>query len=253
MPRWIAFCSFLAAAAFLLASREGGAVEEKIKVLIVSGHDVGAHDWRKTTPLTRAILEEDPRFEVRVSEDREIFASSKLGQYDVLVLNYGHNSTPELSPEAKEGLLSYVKSGKGLVALHYSLSAFQSWEAYRQLLGRMWKDRVSGHGPRGKFKVKIEDKEHPVTAGLDDFEADDELYAKLQGDEEIHVLASAYSDWSQKVEPIVFARSYGAGRVLHNVLGHDVRARESEAYKVLLRRGVEWSARGKCAPAPAKS
>ena len=37
----------------------------------------------------------------------------------------------------------------------------------------------SGHGPRGVFAAKIADEKHPITAGLKDFQADDELYAKL--------------------------------------------------------------------------
>ena len=82
---------------------------------------------------------------------------------------------------------------------------------------------------------------------MSDFEIDDELYAKLSGDVDIEVLASAYSDWSQKVEPIVFLNEYGSGRVVHNVLGHDLRARENGSYQSLLVRGVEWAATGKTA------
>jgi type 1 glutamine amidotransferase len=59
------------------------------------------------------------------------------------------------------------------------------------------------------------------------------------------VLASADSDWSKKVEPIVFVKPYGKGRVVHNLLGHDTRARENPAFQTLLRRGVEWAATGK--------
>ena len=221
------------------------AAESKVKVLIVTGFDVGAHRWRDTTPQTRAILEKTGRFDVKVSEDIGIFESSSLGNYDVVVLNYGFWTAPDPSPEGKAGLLNYVRSGKGLVALHFACSSFQGWDAYHELLGRWWKQRVGGHGPRGTFKVDIKDGNHPITKGLSGFEADDELYAKLSGNAEIHVLASAYSDWSNKVEPIVYVKPFGRGRVVHNLLGHDAKARENKAFHTLVVRGVEWAATGR--------
>ena len=219
--------------------------EDKIKVLVVTGFDVGAHNWRDTTRFTVSALEKTGRFEVKVSEDLGVFESPGLSNYDVVVLNYGFWTAPEPSPDGKAGLLDFVRSGKGLVALHFACSSFQEWDEYAMLLGRVWKKGVGGHGPRGPFTVDIKRPEHPVTRGLSEFEIDDELYAKLSGDAEIEVLASAYSDWSGKVEPIVFVKPYGKGTVVHNVLGHDLRARENPAYQKLLCRGVEFAATGK--------
>lgn len=218
---------------------------EKLRALIVTGHDVGAHKWRETTEHTRRTLEASGKFAVKVSEDTGIFESSRLGQYDVIVLNYGFWTEPELSDEARKGLLDFVSSGKGLVSIHFSCSSFQEWDEYVNLLGRVWKKGVGGHGPRGKFDVKVTAPDHPIMKGLEDFEMDDELYAKLSGDVEIQTLASARSDWSKKVEPIVFVKSYGDGRVVHNVLGHDLRARETDVFETLLVRGTEWAATGK--------
>jgi hypothetical protein len=42
---------------------------------------------------------------------------------------------------------------------------------------------ASGHGPRSVFEAKVVDKEHPITKGIEDFKADDELYSKLQGED----------------------------------------------------------------------
>jgi len=217
---------------------------QKLKVLIVTGFDVGAHDWRATTPAIRSILEDAGRFDVTVHEGVEVFESSSLGNYDAIVLNYGFWKQPDPSEQGKAGLLNYVKSGKGLVSLHFACSAFQDWSEYRELLGRVWKKGVGGHGPRGKFVVNIKTADHPITAGLSDFEIDDELYSKLSGDAEIQVLASAHSDWSQRDEPIVFVKRYGKGRVAHDVLGHDTRVQENPSYQTLLRRSVEWAATG---------
>ena len=48
-----------------------------------------------------------------------------------------------------------------------------------------------------------------------------------------------------KTEPIVFVKKYGQGRVLQNVLGHGIDAKQNPNYQQLLRRGVEWAATGK--------
>ncbi|MCH7728787.1 MAG: ThuA domain-containing protein, partial [Planctomycetes bacterium] len=87
--------------------------------------------------------------------------------------------------------------------------------------------------------------DHPITKGIKDFKTEDELYAKLDGKEKIEVLATAFSDWSGKVEPIVFTKSYGKGRVVSNVLGHGLDSKRNPSYQKLLVRCVEWAATGK--------
>ncbi|MCX6905114.1 MAG: ThuA domain-containing protein, partial [Verrucomicrobia bacterium] len=103
----------------------------------------------------------------------------------------------------------------------------------------------SGHGPRAPFKVNIKSQDHPITKGMQDFEADDELYAKLLGDVPINVLATADSDWSKQTEPLVFTLEYGQGRVFHEAFGHDAKAIKTESVAKLIQRGCEWAATGK--------
>lgn len=232
---------------FLLIAGNVHAASEKVKVLIVTGFDVPSHNWEESTKMVRGILEDCGRFDVTVSTDKEVFASPKLSGYGVVVLNYGFWNEPEPSEEAKSGLLNYVKEGGNVVALHFACSAFQDWDEYAVMLGRVWKKGVGGHGPYGDFLVNIKAEDHPITEGMDDFQTQDELYAKLTGDAEIQVLASAYSDWSKQVEPIVFAKRYGKGRVVQNVLGHNAESKQNPSYQKLLCRAVEWAATGKVA------
>lgn len=227
---------------FVGSSSQGA---EKIKVLIVTGFDAGAHKWEESAKLNQAILQKSDRFDVSISTDKNVFASPKLKDYNVLVLNFGFWMEPDPSAEAKAGLIKYVKEGGSIVALHFACSAFQEWKDYGDMLGRVWVKGVGGHGPYGEFSVIIKDSKHPVTNGLKDFKTEDELYAKLSGDAEIQVLATADSKWSGKTEPIVFVKSYGQGRVLQNVLGHGNDSKQNPAYQQLLRRGVEWAATGK--------
>lgn len=226
-------------------AEEGGS---QIRTLIVTGRDVGSHPWRETTPAIRKVLEDTKKFEVYVCEDPAILESKDaLDKYALIVLNYFNFRAPTISDKAKENLAAFVAGGKGFVSFHLSSASFSEWDEFHKMVGRWWVMGTSGHGPRGKFAVNIVDKEHPISKGMSDFEADDELYAKLLGDAPIRVLVSAYSDWSKKVEPLAFTLSYGKGRVYHHCFGHDVKAVEDAPVARLLARGAEWAATGNVA------
>ena len=53
-------------------------MEEPIRVLIVTGHNHVAHDWRKTTAALIPVLEQDPRVWVEVTENPEDLAKVKV-------------------------------------------------------------------------------------------------------------------------------------------------------------------------------
>jgi hypothetical protein len=241
------FCLSLLALFGMTLAGQADAAPQKIKTLLVTGFDVDAHMWQESTKLVQSILEKSGRFDVTISQDKEVFASPSLSDYDVVVLSYGFWTEPDPSEQAKSGLLKYVKNGGGLVALHFACSSFQDWKEYAELLGRVWKKGVGGHGPYGEFTVNIKDQDHPITKGLKDFSTEDELYAKLSGDAEIQVLASAYSEWSRSVEPLVFVKDYGEGRVVQHLLGHGLDSKQNPSYQNLLRRAVEWAATGNVA------
>ena len=156
--------------------------QHKIKVLIVTGDDVAVHPWFEVSQALRETLLATGKFDVRVSEDPGIFESANaLKAYDVVFLQFFNASLPTLSDTAKQNLLDYVKGGKGLCVSHLSSASFKEWGEFHKLCGRYWVMGQSGHGPRSVFKAQIADKDHPITKGLEDFETDDELYAKLQG------------------------------------------------------------------------
>ena len=219
----------------------------KIKVLLVTGDDVQpAHNWREVSQAIRETLTASGKFEVRVCEDAGVLDSAAtLGRYDLVFLHLYNAKTPTLSASAKENLASFVKDGKGLVISHLTSAAFKEWDEFHKLCGRYWVMGQSGHGKRSVFKAHIANKDHPITQGLADFDADDELYAKLLGDAPITVLVEADSDWSNKTEPLAFTIEYGKGRVFHETFGHDAKALQNPAVQKLIQRGCEWAATGK--------
>jgi type 1 glutamine amidotransferase len=228
----------------------GSAAEKPIpiKALLITGDDVSVHPWREISETTREILVKSGRLDVKVCEDPLILESkTALDSYDAIVFLIYSRTIDMPSGEARQNLLNFVKRGKGFFVQHLASASFPTWEEFGKLCGRKWVMRTSGHGPRSVFTSNVVNKEHPITAGLSDFETDDELYAKLQGTGPIDVLVSADSDWSKKTEPLVFTQSYGKGRVVHNAYGHDRKALMTPNVQKIIARGVEWAATGKVA------
>jgi len=218
----------------------------KIRALLITGDDVSAHPWREISETTREVLIASGKFDVRVCEDPLILDSeTALKAYDVIVFTIYSQRVPVIPEQAQQNLLNFVKNGKGFFVQHLASASFPKWDEFGKLCGRKWVMGTSGHGPRSVFEAKVVDKEHPITAGLADFKTDDELYAKLQGAGDIHVLVQADSDWSKKTEPLVFTLNYGKGRTVFNAFGHDRKALMTPSVQKIIARGVEWAATGK--------
>ena len=147
----------------------------------------------------------------------------------------------EVAAHAKENLVNLVKQGKGLVVFHFACGAFEDWPEFADLAGKVW-DRKTSHDPRGPFEVHIARHDQPITRGMQDFQADDELYTCLIGERPVDVLATARSKVTGKDHPMAFVFEYGKGRVFHSPLGHDVRSIEMPGVAELLRRGCLWAA-----------
>lgn len=213
---------------------------ETIRVLIVTGHNHPAHDWRATTPVLKQVLETDPRMAVSVTEDPEFLASPRLREYDVIVQNYVNWERAGVSEAAKANLLRFVEEGKGLCVIHFANGAFRDWPEYRRLVRRVWVDGVSGHDAYGPFTVQVGDAKHAITDGMSAFDTTDELYFNQQGDAAIEPLAFARSAVTGRDEPMAFAYDVGQGRVFQTVLGHDAAGIRCAAE--LIRRGTAWAA-----------
>src|SRR5438093_4457663 len=256
---------------------EGGVasrLDEPIRMLIVTGHNHPAHDWRKTTAALITVLEQDPRALVDVTENPEDLAklsarlapSARRGSpdpaarapstndYDLLVLNYSSWDRAGLSDAAKAGLDNYLKQGGGLSVIHFANGSWTDtlpnkaadWPEFRtKIVRRVWdhKPGLSGHDPFGSFRVELTatGEKHPITAGLPPFETEDELYFRQQGELPIVPLVTAHSKVTKQDEPLAWAYEYSQARVFQTVLGHaDVSIRKAGA---LIRRGSVWAAR----------
>jgi type 1 glutamine amidotransferase len=217
--------------------------EARKRVLIVTGDDYPGHLWRQTAPELAAIVREDSRLEVTITESPGILASPLLSHYDAVMIHF--KDYPEhmvVGESVWSGLQQFVDSGKGIVLVHFGCGAFQGWDGFVNVAGRVWDPEKRAHDPYGPFQVNVIDTEHPITSSMESFGVTDELYTCLEGTSTIRVLCQATSKVDQQKYPMGFVAESTTGRVFHCTLGHDVAALGSEGARRLYRHAVAWAA-----------
>jgi len=137
----------------------------------------------------------------------------------------GHRDVP-LDPSQREELLQFVREGKGFVAAHVALTAFESWPEFLDLIGA----RFDGHPMNGPGVVVNESPESPMTRHMSpSFPFTDEFYQpKDHSREKIDVvlrldLANVAENPSLHLKgdhPIAWAKTYGKGRVFFGSFAH---------------------------------
>ena len=226
--------------AVALAASLVSAEPAKTRVLIVTGVDT-AHNWKATSPVVRDLLQKDARIEAQIVDDPEFLASPKLADYDVVLLHFRNGKPLAHQAEIAKNVSAFVEKGKGLVVLHFACGAMGDWPGFADVAGRVW-DKKKTHDPRGPYTVRITDVKHPITQGMKDFQADDELYFCLTGDRPMQVLAVAKSKVTKSDQPMALVCEYGKGRVFNTPLGHDPKALQMPGVSQLLQRGCLWAA-----------
>jgi uncharacterized protein len=233
------------------ATADEPAKGEKIRVLVT----VGGHAYEEA-PFW-AMWDALPGVQwtkAELPKQADLLKPGLEKQYDVIAM---YDMCPGISAEQQEAFAELLKKGIGVVAMHHNLGGHPKWDEFRRIIGgkfctsdctiedKPYKTSTWDHDQ--ELKVTVVDKDHPITKGMENFKTDDELYAKLKGDAPIHVLIEAYSDWSKKVEPLIFWQDYGKGRVVHNAYGHDGKALATPEVRKIIARGTEWAATGKVA------
>jgi uncharacterized protein len=250
------------------------------RALIITGQN--NHDWQKSTPILKQILENSGLFSVDIAQtpaagkDMSAF-KPEFSKYQLVVLDYSGDSWPE---ETNKAFVAYVSGGGGVLVYHAADNAFRNWKEYNQIIGLggwgdrnetdgpyvRWRDggivrdtypgRGGSHGQQHAFRVTVREPEHPVTKGLPAawMHSQDELYSELRGPaENLTVLATAFADTAKggtgEHEPVLMTISYGKGRVFHTALGHvggdgAQPALECVGFIVTTQRGAEWAATG---------
>ncbi len=147
-----------------------------------------------------------------------------------------------LTKEQERALVGAVKAGVGLGGMHGGMGdAFRGHLDYEWMTG----GHFVGHPYVGDYTVRVTDPAHPIMAGLPaSFPYRSEQYYMLV-DPGIHVLAETdYVHEGRTVAmPVAWTKTWGAGRVFYNALGHQPEEfAEFPAARQLTVQGCRWAA-----------
>lgn len=242
---WIYFLSLLLYPFSGMAEKSG---KKPVGILLISGRN--NHEWQKTSPAFKEIMEENGFFRVDITERPDTLKQSDLKNYRVIASNW--NAFPETGRQwgatAEKAILDFVNDGGGFVLFHSASAAHYNWPEYQQMVGATW-GKNTRHGKIETFEVKIEDNKHPITKGMSNFTITDELWVEMDQQDGNRILCTAFSTSENKGrnmnEPVAICRQQGKGRCFYLVLGHDVAAMQNPGWKTLMLRGAEWAASGK--------
>jgi hypothetical protein len=161
----------------------------------------------------------------------------------------GHREI-ELTDQQKAELTSFIRDeGKGFVAAHTALTAFESWPEFGDLIG----GRYDGH-PWGSVAGTVinEAPDFPATRHFSpSFAFTDEFYqAKDFSRQRARVLLRLdvsklppHPEYHGKDGdmPIVWAKAYGKGRVFYSSLGHDASVWDHRDVQLMYLEALKWA------------
>lgn len=228
-----------------------------IETMLLTG--ANNHDWARSAPFCRDLLEKTGRFSVRLVEKpaEALVDQSAVAACRLFFVDY---NGPRWGDVAEANFVRAVRNGAGVCIFHAANNAFTGWKEYEEMCALLWREGT-GHGSYHAFDVRITNLEHPITRGLPPVMKDhpDELYHRLvhMHDAPYEVIAAAHSSTESRGtgrdEPMLVVRTYGKGRVFHCILGHVWQGGGMDTFtnpdfQRILVRGCEWAACGEVAP-----
>jgi type 1 glutamine amidotransferase len=252
----------------------------RIDVVLVTGgvwHDI---DFARLELLK--LLAEHEEFRVRCQADYEDTTWLEPGAEHPARILVTYTCDVRPSERAQRVIRDWVVAGGRMIALHGTSSALDQsadgWVAPRSM--PMWVDTLGSqfiaHPPIAPYRVDNVAPDHWLVAGVEPFDATDELYLNEYPDREalVPLLQTTFtgeargfaeSDWSDRGADhlVMYLRPLGDGAVLYNTLGHcrghydmvplkdyypavDRCAWDLPVFFELLRRSIRW-ARGQSA------
>jgi type 1 glutamine amidotransferase len=173
-----------------------------------------------------------------------------LQQYDVIVFDNTNNDVFDSQAE-RDGLVRFVRSGKGIVGVHIACGTERNWDWFKQMMGGTF----DYHPQFQEFPVLVVDSTHPSMSGIPSpWVVKDELYIMKEMNPTIRVLmvsdfssptfkpsSSPMPDIFGKVFPCVWYNTYDGGRQWFSALGHDKNDYQNPLFIRHILQGLEWA------------
>lgn len=222
----------------------------------------GGWDGHQPVETTNSVIPflEDNGFDVRVEESTTVYADAEaMASVDLIVQI---NTMSTIADDELAGLIAAVKSGTGLGGWHGGIAdAYRNSADYLQMIGGQFahhaakapKDQLAGEQAdnyvRHTINIVPERADHPIVAGLSDFELETEQYWVLSDDYNdvlatTTVEARAFDPWHRPVTtPSVWTREWGSGRIFVCTAGHRLEVLDDANVRTIVERGLLWAAR----------
>jgi type 1 glutamine amidotransferase len=214
-----------------------------IRILVITGgHDYKVEEFNQML----ASLEPQITYQVAVLPSAfEMFRPENRNKYDVLVF---YHMWQTITDEQAKDFADCIRQGKPVVALHHSICAFDDWPEYWNIIGGKYFHKATTFKGREyapcsyihdlHFDVRIADKKHPVTRGLNDFPIFDETYKGYYVEEGVTPLLTTSEPSSTPT--IGWAKKYGKSRIVVLQSGHDVPTFENPNFRKLFKQSIDW-------------
>lgn len=198
----------------------------------------------------------DNGFDVHISDSTAAFRD--LSGVDLIVQCVTMSA---IEPDELTALRAAVAAGTGFTGWHGGIAdSFRASSDYLQLVGGQFATHPSrepgacvGDQSDNYLPYRVEmtplGRDHPITAGLDDFDLTTEQYWVLH-DDLIDVLATTthpvqpWHPWHRPItSPVVWTRQWGEGRIVVTTPGHSLDVLENPSVRTVIERGMLWASR----------
>ena len=216
--------------------------QKKIKILIITG----GHSFEyKPFYNFFSSLSNISYDTLRHPAVNPLIASRGVDKYDALVF---YDMGDSIEPSHQQAYIDLLNQGKSMIFLHHSLVSYQRWPEFIKIVGGQYHTNrvvVNGDTLSANYEhdvnipVKVEDRNHPITRGINDFEIFDEIYGDVEILPTVKPLLSSNHPKSMKY--LAWVNPYGKSDVLYIQLGHGPTGFSNPNFKRLVQQGIEWS------------
>jgi type 1 glutamine amidotransferase len=270
---WPKFILPLSAAVFIASGFTASAAPKKILFFSKSsGFEHSVISWKKGQPsYAENVLQElgaKNGWEFTFSKDGSKFGKDYLAQFDAVffyttgnLCEPGTDQQPPMSPEGKQALFDYVRSGRGFVGTHSASDTFHTADEAKK-----GPDRYANHGKdadpyvrflggefikHGAQQVAKNTVIDPKFPGFEhvgsDFAFQEEWYSLKDFSPDLHVLtvmdapAMKGPEYQRPPYPNTWARQEGDGRVWYTSMGHREDVWTNPTFQEILIGGIKWA------------
>jgi putative heme-binding domain-containing protein len=210
-----------------------------LRIVLVAGrkdHGVGEHDYPAWQRVWSRLLRMAENVSVTTADEWP--TPQDVQTADVLVFYQQGKWTPARARDID----NFLSRGGGLVYIHFAVDGGKDAPGFAQRIGLAWQEGQSKyrHGPLDLgFDTGAK---HPIGRNFAAVHFHDESYWRLVGDRRLlSLIATGVEDGES--QPLFWTLEPSKGRVFVSIPGHYAWTFDDPLFRILLLRGIAWTAR----------